>query len=182
MPRLSPEKWKEIETLYVYGVNENGNLFYPTLEWLSERFNVSISAISLQKKEKQWDLYRERNQNKTGKLVQIKKEERIKTQTQTQTQNSTIIPAKPEYTADVMASFDISCLNQTNRILEESNKFLDELEKMENDSKKVWILEMVSKILERAQKIGKVAIGEKPIVSENKPIEIRLVRSERIDD
>lgn len=145
MKKINREIRDKIEEQYIYGIEKNGKIHFPSYQELADIFQCCKGTISNYATKNQWEEKREIFKNKTLNKINAKKE-LIK------------IDEKSERVADTIVDFDIQCFNiARDGIMQCKNR----LSMMEiTDEQGTSALEKISFALEKFQKVGKNAIGE----------------------
>lgn len=155
---------KEIEDKYVFGIEKNGNLHFPSYKELADVYKCSKGTIFNYSKKGQWEEKREIFKNKTLNKINVKKEN-------VQIENIS------DNISDEVVGFDLKCLNIAKDGVERCSKLLEEFSLEEQ---KAYAIERISSALEKFQKVGKNAIGE--ALPESDTININFVDSDERDD
>ncbi len=137
--------WDQIKTEYVEGIiDENGNLYFPTLQELEEKHGMSGSTIRRRASKEGWATEKDIYQTK----IREKKREK-----------------KVEELARKAAEFDSEVLKVADAAVKHiQSHFLVAQERMRESRGREPMglsrLEALSKALERYQKIGRLSLGE----------------------
>ena len=124
--------WNEIRKKYITGIEKDGKIIYPSLRDLAGEYSIDISLIGRKAKKESWKEQRQIYVNKLSTEGQQKKIEEI---------------------SERGVQFDLECFD----ISFEAVKKIKEI--IKNGEKKDLI--SLSQALERYQKVGKSALGEK---------------------
>lgn len=149
---------KAIEDMYVFGVEKNGKLHFPSYKELADIYKCSKATVFNYSKKGQWEEKREIFRNKTLDKINIKKE-------QIRINNIS------ENVSGEIVSFDIDCLNIAKDGVKKCFELLDDFSQAEEQ--RPYALERISAALEKFQKVGKNAIGE--VLPDNDTIDVNII-------
>lgn len=125
--------WQEIERAYIHGSDDGkGNIAFPTMRELADKFGCAVSLIARHSKQGQWPVKRERFVNKVGKKCEQKKAETL---------------------SDEAARFDLSCFNISRDGAAKVQRMLEATEKPGDFA-------VLTKALKDLQAVAKTAIGD----------------------
>lgn len=166
------EIWKKIEQDFIFGVEVEGNLIYPSYRFLGEKYNTSKTIINDHSKSEGWELKRESMRNKTALKVVEKKIKYFKDNADKRTDghNETDIPSgqvtqieideKAEVESKMIMAFDVACAQAAQSHLD---KAITNLQNFNNDNGIIspGVLLNNIKVAKEAQELYKNAIGER---------------------
>lgn len=167
MIKASEEVFKEIEDKYVFGIEKDGKLHFPSFQELADIYNLSKATVFNYSKKGQWEEKREIFKNKNLEKINIKKEQLR-------------IDNIADNVSGEIVNFDIECLNIAKDGVKKCMELLNSFS--ESEVQPPYALERISAALDKFQKVGKNAIGE--VLPGNDTININFVDndSDNLDD
>jgi predicted DNA-binding protein YlxM (UPF0122 family) len=181
MSKLTANDWKQAEQMFI---KQDA-----TFQSIADKYGIAKTSVFEKAKKLQWSEKREIYQNKTEKLTEKKVRKSIiknimeTNKTDEKTEHETeqkIDQLDDDILIDLWAKFDLKCLNIVNKALDLCNDDLDTLAQFKKDFDNLdpelktrlqkhttMELNQLSSAIEKYQRIGKNAVGEKMNNTEN---------------
>lgn len=180
MAGIQEADWKQIEKEYVFGIEVEGKLVYPSYRLLGEKYLISKTIINDRARSEGWEIKRESLRNKLAKKVVEKKLKQLVADKRTDKKNKTDIDLKngqvtqsqiddqAEEESEIIAAFDVASAKVADDHLKAAQQnitfLLIESQKVDpnkpNYIKPKEILDNI-KAAREAQELYKNAIGER---------------------
>ncbi|MBP2652620.1 MAG: hypothetical protein H6Q73_189 [Firmicutes bacterium] len=130
---MARHNWDEIRKEYIEGMEQDGQLVYPTQKSIADKYGIAPETVNRKAKAEQWEVQREIFVNKTS----IKRQEK-----------------KAELISDEGSQFDLDCFNAAKAGIEKIQHGIGNCFLVED-------LNKLSSALKNFQTVGKASLGDK---------------------